>query len=161
MDPPLLDHTISALGVSLNGRGVVLGDVGFCGVSASPVSILKTPNEIPEDEILRRAEAGWKEISDARWRLFVPHAPPHGTPLDRTFMGLHVGSTAVRKFVELRQPDAVICGHIHEARGITTLGKSTIINCGPAGKGCYGIVDIMETVHVELRPQRKGHDRTP
>ena len=149
MDPPELDDVFERLGVSLNGRGVVVNDVGFFGVSASPISPLKTPNEITEEEIARRAMKGWKEVSPARWKVFVPHAPPYNTQLDVTHSGRHVGSTAVRKFIEQFRPDAVVCGHIHEARGTDTLGTSRIINCGPAGQGWCGFVRIGSTVEVE------------
>lgn len=149
MDPPQLDETFAQLGVSINGTGVVLNDVGFCGVSASPISPLNTPNEIPEEEIKQRAEAGWKEILNARWKIFVPHAPPHNTKVDLVSSGNHVGSTAIRKFVEKNQPDVVVCGHIHEARGMDSIGKTKIINCGLAGRGFYGMIHIDKTISVE------------
>ena len=55
MDPPELEASLVSLGVSLNGRGVIMSEVGFFGVSACPFSPLHTPNEIPEDEVMRRA----------------------------------------------------------------------------------------------------------
>jgi Icc-related predicted phosphoesterase len=149
MDPPPLDETFAQLGVSINSRGVVVNNVGFCGVSASPISPLNTPNEISEDEIKRRAETGWKKILDARWKIFVPHAPPHNTKVDLVSSGKHVGSTAVRKFVETHQPDVVVCGHIHEARGMDSIGRTKIINCGLAGRGFYGMIHIDKTISVE------------
>ncbi len=152
MDPPELDDVFTHLGVSLNGRGVIVDDVGFFGVSAAPVSLLMTPNEIPEEEITRRAEAGWKNIAGARWKVFVPHAPPHNTRVDVVRSGRHVGSTAVRAFIERFHPDAVVCGHIHEARGVDTLGSTRVINCGPAGQGMYGVIRVDEQVEVAARP---------
>ena len=151
MDPPQIDETFVQLGVSINGRGVVVNDVGYFGVSASPISPLNTPNEIPEEEIKRRAETGWKKILDARWKIFVPHAPPHNTKVDLVSSGKHVGSTAVRKFIETNQPDVVVCGHIHEARGMDSIGKTKIINCGLVGRGFYGMIHIDKTISVENR----------
>lgn len=49
MDPPQLESELESLGVSINGRGIVIQDVGFFGVSASPISPLHTPNKISED----------------------------------------------------------------------------------------------------------------
>lgn len=152
MDPPELEGVFESLKVSLNGRGVVVGDVGFCGVSASPISPLMTPNEVSESEIAARAARGWKEISAARWKVFVPHAPPHNTRLDIIRSGRHVGSTAVRQFIEEFRPHAVVCGHIHEARGVDVVGTSKVVNCGPAGQGMYSIVRIGSSVEIETLP---------
>lgn len=151
MDLPELETTFMNLGVSINARGVLHGDVGLFGVSASPFTPMNTPYEISEDEIMKRAEAGWEDVASARWKLFVPHAPPRDTKVDKIILGKHVGSTAVREFIEKHQPDLVICGHIHEARGMDKLGKTTIINCGPAGRGYYGILEIGNAINVELR----------
>lgn len=151
MDPPDLEETFTKLEVSINAKGVVIENVGFFGVSASPFTPMNTPYEISEDEIKRRADAGWKDVSQARWKIFVPHAPPHNTKLDKIMLGKHVGSTAVRSFIEQRQPDVVVCGHIHESLGQDTIGRSKMINCGPAGRGHYAVIEIGKTVTVEAR----------
>ena len=151
MDPPELDETFDQLGVSINARGLILDDVGFFGVSGAPHSPMNTPNEIPEPEIMKRAVAGWREVEKAKRKVFVPHAPPYNTSVDKIGRGRHVGSTAVRAFIEERQPDVVICGHIHEAMGVDTIGKSRIVNCGPAGKGYYCVITLGEEIMVEQR----------
>jgi Icc-related predicted phosphoesterase len=149
MDPPDLDETFDHLGVSINARGVILNDVGFFGVSGAPFSPMNTPNEIPEEEIMKRADAGWHEVEKAKWKVFVPHAPPFNTSVDTIGKERHVGSSSVRTFIEEKQPDVVICGHIHESMGLDTIGKSRIVNCGPAGKGSHGIITIGESIVVE------------
>jgi uncharacterized protein len=151
MDSPEFDSKHEALGVSINARGMMLGEVGLFGVSASPFTSMNTPYEIEENEIARRAEMGWKDVAAARWKIFVPHSPPRDTKLDRITLGRHVGSTAVRSFIEQHQPDVVVCGHIHEARGTDTIGKTKIVNCGPAGKGYYAVIEIGESISVEAR----------
>ena len=151
MDPLSLERKLEQLGISLDSRGVVIGEVGFFGVSAAPASPLNTLNEISEREIMERAEAGWKGVAAARWKVFVPHASPKDTALDRTASGQHVGSTAVRDFIRIRKPDATICGHIHEARGIDRIGGLPVVNCGPAGKGYYVVMTIGEILELENR----------
>jgi len=151
MDPPEADNGFAGLGVSINARGLTIGDAGFFGVSASPFTPFRTPYEISEEEIRERAEAGWAEVSAARWKVFVPHAPPARTALDRTFFGKHVGSTAVREFIEARTPHVVVCGHIHEARGTDTIGATRMVNCGQAGKGYYAVVTLADQITVETR----------
>lgn len=148
MDPPEIDETLEATGVSINGRGLKIGDVGFFGVSASPFSPLHTPYEISEEEIAKRINTGYRAVKDARVKVFVPHAPPHNTKVDKVLMGVHAGSKSVRDFIEREQPEVVICGHIHEARGQDVIGKSKVVNCGPAAKGYYVTVEIGEEIRI-------------
>jgi len=148
MDLPAHDELFVRLGVSVNARAVQVDDIAFFGVSAAPVSPLHTPYEISEEEIARRIYLGWREIGTVRTRIFLPHAPPYGTKLDIVHAGFHVGSTAVRDFIEDHTPDVVICGHIHEARGIDTIAESRIVNCGPAFRGYYAAVEIKKEIKI-------------
>ena len=148
MDLPQHDELFVKLGVSLNGRGIIIDDIGFFGVSAAPHSPLHTPYEISEEKIARRIAIGYAEVKHASVKVFVPHAPPYGTKVDIIHAGFHVGSTAVREFIEDWEPTVVICGHIHEARGQDVLGKCRIVNCGPASKGYYSIIRIQEDVEI-------------
>lgn len=68
------------------------------------------------DELSRMLESdAWREFSF----IFVSHAPPRDTDLDRTNTGSNVGSTAVKRFVEKWGPSgrliASLHGHIHES----------------------------------------------
>lgn len=151
MDLPQHDDLFDEMGVSINGRGKTIGDVGFFGVSGGPKSPLHTPYEITEDEIAQRALAGYNDIQRCRVKVFVPHPPPFGTNVDIIHAGIHVGSSAVRDFIEDYKPDVVICGHIHEARGRDMIENTIVVNCGPAGRGHYVIVDIGEWIDVTMR----------
>ncbi len=151
MDPPELETVFSSNAISINACGTMLDDVGVFGVSGSPFTPMHTPYEISEEEISFRAHSGWKDVQAARIKIFVPHAPPHNTKLDRLRSGDHVGSTSVRKFVEQFRPDAVISGHIHESRGIDTLQKTVMVNCGPAASGFYAVLTVGKEVSVELK----------
>jgi Icc-related predicted phosphoesterase len=61
--------------------------------------------------------------------IFLFHTPPHDTNLDRVSsdgkwiegvpLDLHVGSIAVRRFIESRQPLLTLHGHIHESARLT------------------------------------------
>jgi Icc-related predicted phosphoesterase len=76
------------------------------------------------------------------------HTPPHQTPLDRAALDgrmfdhvpldLHVGSIAVRRFIEQRQPLLTLHGHIHESARITghwkfQIGRTVCINAAHDG----------------------------
>ncbi len=70
--------------------------------------------------------AGNERIDDTVW-LF--HAPPHHTHLDRAALDgvmidhapldVHVGSIAIRRFIEAREPLVTLHGHIHESARLT------------------------------------------
>lgn len=67
--------------------------------------------------------------SDLSRAIFLFHAPPHQTTLDRvaldgrmidnTPLDIHAGSIAIRRFIEKRQPLITLHGHIHESTRIT------------------------------------------
>jgi Icc-related predicted phosphoesterase len=152
MDSPEIDARLADLGVALDARGYRLGTVGVFGVSAAPHSPLHTPYELSEDELERRIAEGFSTVRECPVKVFCPHPPPRGTACDRLPSGEHVGSTAVRSFVEREQPDVVLCGHIHEARGVDRIGATEIVNPGPAGAGHYATVDVNGAVTVRLDP---------
>ena len=70
--------------------------------------------------------AGTEDLSRA---VFLFHAPPHDTNLDRAALDhvrvdhvpvdVHVGSIAIRRFVEERAPLVTLHGHIHESARLT------------------------------------------
>ena len=150
MDSPAIDERLVALGVACDGRGVAIGDVGIVGVSAAPLSPLRTPHELPDEELGRRAEAGLADVKECRVRILCPHAPPHGTACDRIRSGEHVGSPALRALVEREQPDVVLCGHIHESRAVDRIGPTQVANPGPVSAGHYALVELGDTVSVTL-----------
>jgi len=149
-DSAAIDDRLTEIGVSLFRRGVVCDGVGFCGVSAMP-TWMGNMYEFTEDEIASSLEASYQQVRGAERSVVLSHSPPRDCQLDLTHRGNHVGSTAVRQFIDAIQPAAVVCGHIHEARGIDTIGPTTVVNCGPAFRGHHAFVQLNEKVHVELR----------
>lgn len=154
MDLPKHDDLFSKMGISLNGSGVIVNGVGFFGASACPFSPLHTPNEVSEETILKMLQQGFQKIKDARIKIMLSHTPPYGTKVDIIHMGIHVGSTSVRDFVEEHQPDVVVCGHIHEGRGQDTIGKTKIINCGDANKGYYATIETGKEMIIDNKGYR-------
>lgn len=67
--------------------------------------------------------------------IFVTHAPVYGTKTDYLDLLGHVGSKSARDFINLVNPVAVICGHLHENEEIVDhVGKTLVINPGKNGK---------------------------
>lgn len=70
--------------------------------------------------------------------LFVLHSPPRGTHCDVVQGGHHVGSRAIRRFVEQHQPPLVVGGHIHESPRVSgawrdVIGRTVVVNPGQFG----------------------------
>jgi len=130
-------------GVRWNIGGAVLYGIGGC--SKTP---FHTPQEYSETEISDILN-GFEVSREAKTHILVSHAPPNNTKLDKVLIGFHVGSKAIRKFIEDFQPDLVICGHIHEARGADRIGKTLIINPGPFPKH-YSMIHLDGTISYEL-----------
>jgi hypothetical protein len=145
-----IDARLVELDVSLHGRGVLLGTLGLHGLSAIPPWITKM-YQTTEGQLAASLEAGYGQVRGAGRHGVLTHVPPLGLSVDRVFFGRHVGSWALREFVDQNAPSLVVCGHIHEARGIEQIGPTTIVNCGHALRGHYAVVDVDEQIAVELR----------
>ena len=65
--------------------------------------------------------------------VIVSHSPPKGI-LDISSEGRSLGSTALRDTIISKDPQLVVCGHIHDSAGqIDRFGETVIINAGPSG----------------------------
>jgi Icc-related predicted phosphoesterase len=74
-------------------------------------------------------------MSDPKRTLYVLHDPPWNTTLDVLYNGQHIGSMAVRRFIEQRQPPLVLSGHIHESpkasgKILDRIGDTLCVNPG-------------------------------
>lgn len=136
--------------ISIHGKGVVVDKVGFYGFGGA-----KTPFNLPyepsEKEIEVGLEKAYNEVKDVKMRVQVTHVPPANTKLDVIRSGAHVGSEAVRKFIESKKPAVAVCSHIHEGRGVDFIGRTKIINTGRFPEGYCGLITILDKkVDVEL-----------
>jgi Icc-related predicted phosphoesterase len=82
------------------------------------------------DDLARLAEH-----SDPAHTIYVCHTPPADTPLDQMPNDKHVGSRALRAFIETHAPPLTLHGHIHEAprmsgRYAFRLGATWCVNPG-------------------------------
>jgi uncharacterized protein len=107
-----------------------------------------TPREYEEDTIAKMIEEAVKGIEDFSNVIFNFHVPPYDSTLDSCpeldtstdpptpishggqLIFKPVGSTAVKDAIKKYQPLLVLCGHIHEARGLIKIGRSVVINPG-------------------------------
>lgn len=125
---------------------------------------------VDEREILHGTIRGDLEAltgeDDLSRAILLFHAPPHRTVLDRAALDgvqvdhapldVHIGSVAVREFIERRQPLVTLHGHVHEAARITgrwreRLGRTEMFGAAHEGP---------ELALVRFSPERlAGADR--
>ncbi len=136
-------------GVSLHGKGIAIGDVGFYGYGGARTPF-HTSLEPSEDELESALRKGYEKVKDCKFKVQITHMPPFNTKLDMLYTGAHVGSEIIRKIIEELKPDVAISAHIHEARGVDEIGKTKIINPGRFPEGYCGIITL-ESENVDVK----------
>lgn len=148
-DPPkLLSTEKLSDALNIHGRLYIHSSVGFLGVGGALEGPFKTPIEFTEEYVEKLLRDTFKGFAGRL--VVVSHNPPWNTEADKTFMGVHIGSKTLRRFIEEVKPLAVLCGHVHEARGVDKLGEILVVNPGPARNGFYATLDLNCEVKVEL-----------
>jgi uncharacterized protein len=104
-----------------------------------------TEREVSENELRARIDAMAAGVRDPANLVVVLHPPPYRSGIDDapeldanlkmtlTAEGVRlapVGSTAVREFIEAEQPLLGLHGHVHEGRGVVSIGRTLCINPG-------------------------------
>lgn len=95
--------------------------------------------------------------SDPSKTVYVIHTPPHNTNLDIMYDRTHVGSKAVREFIEKHQPPLTLHGHIHESprmsgRITDRIGRTFCVNPGDSKTELQGVV--LDTAEPERTLER-------
>ncbi|MDJ0269216.1 MAG: metallophosphoesterase [Aigarchaeota archaeon] len=133
---------------NLHLKSAMLGELGIVGLGGGGPKSVGTIIEFNEEQF----SSMLSELKPPSGRfILLSHTPPHGAEADHVG-GRHVGSMAIREYVEKTAPILVSCGHIHEARSISKLEKTTVINAGPARNNyCASIIIEGEEVKAELQ----------
>ncbi|MGE4503794.1 MAG: metallophosphoesterase [Desulfovibrionaceae bacterium] len=148
MDTPAVADVLDERGLNLHRSARVLAAgssgprVGVMGVGWSAPTPFGTPSEAPDATLGQWLEEAWALCSGFDLTVAVIHNPPHGTSLDRLPGGAHVGSEAVRRFLQEKQPAACLTGHIHEARGTDRMGATMLVNTGMLAQGGYAVLTL-------------------
>ena len=138
MDRPEVDQWLSEKGWNLHTvTRELTPDTAIFGVGASTFTPFGTPSEFPESAFEAWLETCWQKARNYPHSVLVSHNPPKDTACDVIPGGIHVGSTAVREFLEEAQPDICLCGHIHEARAVDRVGRTIVVNPGALAQGGY------------------------
>ena len=143
IDPVIRDaaavHFVEGECVSLDGVHEMI-TTGF-----SNPTPWNTERELSETDMEERLEAMWARVQDPANAVAVIHAPPVNTALDEApelgpelnmqsgpggLKMTHVGSAAVRAWVERAQPLCGLHGHVHESKATESIGRTLCVNPG-------------------------------
>ncbi len=147
-DPRPIQQILEKHGISLHRKKEDYGGTTFVGLGGSNTTPFNTPFELTESEIEEDLDSVSNGVKNG-W-ILVTHVPPYGTCADLTPDGIHVGSKAVRKIIDRKQPRLSLCAHIHEARCTDKIGDTVIVNPGPISKGFAAAITIDKSAKVEL-----------
>jgi Icc-related predicted phosphoesterase len=109
----------------LHGEGTEIEGEPFFGLGGGvPVTPWDWSFDLTEEEAAERL------ARCPRGGVLVVHSPPKG----HVDGSRRLGSEAILRTVEEKQPRLVVCGHIHEAAGEDAIvGASRVLNAGPDG----------------------------
>jgi uncharacterized protein len=128
-----------------------------------------SPREMDESALYDHLRGLAEQVSDPSRAIFMFHAPPYDSGLDTAREvnpddltvvmrngqphEIPVGSKAARQIIEEYQPLLALHGHIHESRGITTIGRTTCINPGSdyASGRIHGAIVKLSDHNVTMR----------
>jgi hypothetical protein len=147
-DYPWVDELLRKSRTFIDGEGSVIRIRGghemiTCGWS-NPTP-WGTPRETSEDDLLARISGLASGVESMDGCIFNLHAPPRDSDLDMCqrlneelkpiFVGgqpdlFSAGSVAVRGCIERFKPMMGLHGHIHESRGMTSIGRTVCVNPG-------------------------------
>ncbi|ETA66637.1 MAG: uncharacterized protein PWQ51_713 [Methanolobus sp.] len=123
---------------NLHKRSISIDSVRFIGMGGSNPTPFCTPFEIEECDFEDNVNSMLEEVKADEVLVTLTHTPPFGV-LDMVG-DTNVGCKALNIFLE--RADLMVCGHIHEARGVEKAGKTTIVNPGMAALGFAAVIDI-------------------
>lgn len=147
-DPEEVLNKLKRHYINLHGEARVIGGMAFFGCGGAN-GFIGTSLEFTEEEIRKILKEGYEQLPKTMPKVLVSHVPPFGF-CDVTRNGAHVGSVAIADYID--EVDLIICGHIHEARGIEKVGKTIIVNCGFGEKGEFAEIKFTNgKFDIELR----------
>ncbi len=149
-DPAQLAEAHISGTINLHGRCHSISDISFVGIGGAPASPFYSWFELSEKQMANMLEQATDNCSTSRWNVIISHSPPRDTRVDQAFSKVHAGSVGLRAFIEKRKPNMVFCGHIHEARGVDSIGDTIIVNPGPVRHGYCAVAELDNKIEVSL-----------
>jgi Icc-related predicted phosphoesterase len=136
-------------------RAVTIAGFNMISVGYSNITPFNTARELSEEALGAHLLDVSSQLRSVENVILNVHVPPFGCgTLDvvsspRRGSVLHVGSRAVRTFIERHQPLAALVGHIHEGRGVARIGDTEVFN-----PGSDYTAGVMNAFVISLNPLR-------
>jgi hypothetical protein len=147
-DPRDIVGVFADYGASLNDNSRFFNGVFFMGVGGSNITPFNTPFErFEEDMEAEISKMHNPQKSSKKRSVLLSHCPPKGY-CDLTHQQVHAGCSSIKNIAS--SFDIVVCGHIHEARGISHLDETLVVNPGPAFQGFGACIEIGKDIKVKL-----------
>ena len=123
-----------------------IGSIPVVGIGGTLPIPFRSRISFNEDLTLKRLE----HLVDPD-TILVTHTPPRGYQ-DRVMGRFHAGSFGLLKLIRKRRPQILICGHIHEDSGVSSIGRTRVVNCafGRANSGILLAFENQNLVDIEM-----------
>lgn len=106
---------------SLHKNYKIRNGIGFFGTGTTDWGFKED-----EEQVFKELKKGHDKIKNLKKKVMLSHCPPEGSAIE--LLGFP-GSYGVRKAIDKFHPDVLICGHIHDGRGIVEqIGKTKVMN---------------------------------
>ena len=156
-DPKGICNAINEVSFCLHNNIIAYGDAILFGYGGSNETPFNTPGEIQDNKIygdVYELLANYDYVYNdqvPKVKILVTHAPPFNTEADKMEHGEHVGSQGILKSIHEFEPQINVCGHIHEAKSISKIGKITdVANPGMLKDNGAVLIDIIDGSNYDI-----------
>ena len=156
-DPKGICNAINEVSFCLHNNIIAYGDAILFGYGGSNETPFNTPGEIQDNKIygdVYELLANYDYVYNdqvPKVKILVTHAPPFNTEADKMENGEHVGSQGILKSIHEFEPQMNVCGHIHEAKSISKIGKITdVANPGMLKDNGAVLIDIIDGSNYDI-----------
>ncbi len=132
---------------------------GSIGPDKGFISVISNPDDISLiiDDLYSLANDGQMDKA-----IFMIHTPPFNSLLDQIQGGVSIGSKAVAKFIEEKQPYITLHGHAHESSTLTgnwrqQFGRTYSFSAAYEGKGLSLVIFQIDNPQIAERKIIEGH----
>ena len=156
-DPKGICNAINEVSFCLHNNIIAYGDAILFGYGGSNETPFNTPGEIQDNKIygdVYELLANYDYVYNdkvPKVKILVTHAPPFNTEADKMENGEHVGSQGILKSIHEFEPQINVCGHIHEAKSLSKIGKVTdVANPGMLKDNGAVLIDIIDGSNYDI-----------
>lgn len=139
LDTKEVTEFLEKKGVNLHNKSLVFDEYKIAGFGGG---LKGNPGQtnFSEKEIEKSLES--LLAGDCSKTILVTHLPPFGTSLDLAGGARHIGSKAIMKIIEKKQPLLHICGHAHDSAGEEIFGGTLSANVAALKDGKAALIDF-------------------